>query len=262
MSRRLLPFVPASLSIVRVEPVTDAIVIHVAPRPTGTYCPGCSMPSRCHHGQYDRTLEDLPWQGRGVLLRLRLRRFLCLNAACPRRTFSENVEPVVRSHDRRSERLRDLQRHLGLALGGAPAARLARRLAMPVIRSGATVHPRVVRDWAMERRRASSDVLDALPRSVSAPLWQLPSINRTARLLQAEPSKLGELDRHFLNRLQVEAPELARSAALATRFADLVRRRSGESPEAWFTAASATLLARFAEGLRRDREALIFEAEA
>lgn len=494
MSRRLLPFVPASLSIVQVEPIADAIVIHVAPRSTGTSCPACSMPSRRHHGQYERTLADLPWQGRGVLLRLRLRRFLCLNAACPRRTFSESVEPVVRSHARRSERLRDLQRHLGLALGGAPAARLARRLAMPVsgdtllrlvraapvpdrpeprvvgidewawrrgrsygtmivdlerhtvidllpdrdaisvagwlrahpgieivardraeifaegvragapqaqqvldrfhllcnlglalhaivarhhaavrvagravfdraravvrtaataarpptalearkrvthahrhachaelkrlaaagasvagmarasgldrktvrrwlrreappiwqrrravptildphrdhlearwqagcrnaaelarelIRSGAAVHPRVVRDWAMKRRRASSDVLDALPRSVSAPLWQPPSINRTARLLQAEPSSLGELDRHFLDRLQVEAPELARSAALAMRFADLVRRRSGESPEAWFTAASATPLARFAEGLRRDREALI-----
>lgn len=132
MSRRLLPFVPASLSIVQVEPIADAIVIHVAPRSTGTSCPACSMPSRRHHGQYERTLADLPWQGRGVLLRLRLRRFLCLNAACPRRTFSESVEPVVRSHARRSERLRDLQRHLGLALGGAPAARLARRLAMPV----------------------------------------------------------------------------------------------------------------------------------
>lgn len=109
----------------------------------------------------------------------------------------------------------------------------------------------------MKRRRASSDVLDTLPRSVSAPLWQPPSINRTARLLQAEPSSLGELDPHFLDRLQVEAPELARSAALAMRVADLVRRRSGESPEAWFTAASATPLARFAEALRRDREALI-----
>ncbi|MEH3063233.1 MAG: hypothetical protein PGN33_10940 [Methylobacterium radiotolerans] len=38
--------------------------------------------------------------------------------------------------------------------------RNAAELARELIRSGAAVHPRVVRDWAMKRRRASSDVLD------------------------------------------------------------------------------------------------------
>lgn len=200
MSRRLLPFVPASLSIVRVEPVADVIVIHVAPRSAGTYCPECSMPSRRHHGQYELTLADLPWQGRGVLLRLRLRRFLCLNAACPRRTFSENVEPVVRSHARRSERLRDLQRHLGLALGGAPAARLARRLAMPV--SGDTLlhlvcvapvpdcpEPRVVGidEWAWRRGRSYETMIVDLERHTVVDLlpdWDAISV---AGWLRAHP---------------------------------------------------------------------------
>ncbi len=83
-----------------------------------------------------------------------------------------------------------------------------------------------------------------------------PSINRTAWLLQADPSTLVADDRRLLDRLQAEAPDLARSVAVATSFADLVRRRSGESLEAWLAAAAATLLAKFAAGLEQDREAL------
>jgi len=109
-------------------------------------------------------------------------------------------------------------------------------------------------DWAMRRRRASIDMMDATPGSTRAPPWRPPSINRTAWLLQADPSTRVADDRRFLDRLQVEAPDLAKSVAVATRFADLVRRRSGESLEAWF--AAATPLAKFAVGLERDRDAL------
>ena len=136
MPRRLLPFVPDHLSIVRVEPTSDPLVIRVTPRPAPTRCPACQRPACRRHGHYERTRADLPWQGRSVHLRLRfrlrLRRFRCPNATCPRRTFSETVDAVVQRYARRSERLRYFQRHLGLALGGAPAARLSRRLAMPV----------------------------------------------------------------------------------------------------------------------------------
>ncbi|MGU3480121.1 hypothetical protein ACLBX8_30955, partial [Methylobacterium sp. D48H] len=74
--------------------------------------------------------------------------------------------------------------------------------------------------------------------------------------LQADPSTLVADVRRFLDRLRVEAPDLARSAAVATRFADPVRRRSGESLEAWFAATAATPLTKFAAGLERDRDAL------
>ncbi|MFB0493572.1 transposase [Methylobacterium sp. OAE515] len=134
--------------------------------------------------------------------------------------------------------------------------RNAAEFARGLIRAGADIRPRVVRNWAMRRRRASTDVLDATPGSMSPPPWRPPSINRTARLLQADPSTLVSGDRHFLDRLPVEAPDLAKSVAVATRFADVAQRRSGESPEAWLTAAAATSLAKFAVGLERDRDAL------
>jgi transposase len=106
-------------------------VILTMTHPAPTLCPACRKPSRCH-GHYERTLADLPWQGRPVHLRVRLRRLVCRNQACPLRTFSESLPEVARPYARRSERLREVQRHLGLALGGEPAARLAQGLAMPV----------------------------------------------------------------------------------------------------------------------------------
>jgi transposase len=49
---------------------------------------------------------------------------------------------------------------------------------------------------------------------------------------------------------------LSRTVDLARRLADLLRRQSAESLEAWLDEASTTPLARFAAGLRRDVEAV------
>jgi transposase len=132
MPRRILPLVPERLAVVQVQRAPDHIVIVAVPRAASASCPACRAPSRRLHGYYERTLSDLPWQGRPVQLRVRLRRLACCNTACPRRTFGESVREIARPWARRCERLRDLQRYLGLALGGEAAARLAVRLAMPV----------------------------------------------------------------------------------------------------------------------------------
>lgn len=490
MARRLPPLVPDCLDVLHVRLGSDWIIILATVRPAPTLCPVCRMPSHRRHGHVERTLADLPWQGRPVRLRVRLRRLACRNPACPRRTFSERPPDVARPHARRSERLREVQRHLGLALGGAPAARLAQRLAMPAsadtlirlaraaplpsraaprvigldewawrrgrrygtmivdlernkvldllpdrdagsvagwlrrhpgveivardraevfaegaragapgaihvadrwhplrnlsvalqgvvaghhaairatsraianedtktarvkaaavrpptaaerrqqhrhaprrsrhaeltrlaaagasvsgmaralgmdrktVRSwlrrdgpplwrkpprpteldphrvylerrwregcrnaaelarelgrlGAGVRPRVVRDWAMKRRRAGADALDA---DAGPKLGgREPSLNRATRLLQADAGTLDGDDRRFVERLRADAPSLSRTVDLAKRLADLLRRRSAESLEAWLDEAGTTPLARFAAGLRRDVEAV------
>lgn len=106
------------------------------------------MPSRRIHSRYSRMLGDLPWQGRPVTLRVQARRFRCLNPACSRQTFAERLVDIAPVAARRTERLGDLQRCLGLpsgaipaatlleplgasALGGEAGTRLAERLAMP-----------------------------------------------------------------------------------------------------------------------------------
>ncbi|MFL7904490.1 hypothetical protein ACJ41P_25405 [Azospirillum argentinense] len=62
-----------------------------------------------------------------MILRLQLRRFLCMKAGCLKRTFAERLPGVVRPSARCSERLADIQRHVTLAPSGTP------ELAMSVV---------------------------------------------------------------------------------------------------------------------------------
>ncbi|MGU3546864.1 hypothetical protein [Methylobacterium sp. A52T] len=52
--------------------------------------------------------------------------------------------------------------------------RNAAELARGLIRVGVDIRPRVVRDWARKRRRASADVIDVTPALTSAPRWRPP----------------------------------------------------------------------------------------
>ncbi len=60
------------------------------------------------------------------------RRFYCDAVLCGRRIFTERFATgVLAPWGRRTTRLDDLVHHLGLALGGRPAASFARRLMVP-----------------------------------------------------------------------------------------------------------------------------------
>ena len=127
----LLSFVPRALEVIKVLPTTDQVTIEASPRSRVAECPSCGLVSRRVHSVYRRVLNDLPWQGRPVTIRVAARRFRCPNRACSRQTFAERLTGVMAVSSRRTGRLRDLQRHLALALGGQAGARLAARLAIP-----------------------------------------------------------------------------------------------------------------------------------
>jgi len=131
LTKRLLPLIPASLDVIQVLPTPDSITIIAASRAATAACPGCGQPSQRVHSTYGRRLQDLPWQGHAVELRVRARRFRCVEAACARQTFAELLPGTALRRAKRTCRLGDLQRHIALATGGEGGARLAQRLAMP-----------------------------------------------------------------------------------------------------------------------------------
>ena len=132
---RLLPE-GSPLHLVGWEETTTALSITVASTQPNACCPTCGIASGRVHSRYARSVADLPWGGRPVRFRLQVRRFRCLVVTCPRRIFVERLPGVVARSARRTARLTALVQVLGVAVGGRPGARLARRLGVPASPTG------------------------------------------------------------------------------------------------------------------------------
>ena len=171
-------------------------------------CPGCGTSSERIHSHYRRRLGDLPIAGRPVRLLVMARRFFCDAVLCGRRIFTERFDrDLLAPWARRTARLDYIVHHLGLALGGRPAASFARRLALPISndtllrvvrRRGSPrfVPPTVIGidDWAwrrnqrygtiicdLERRKTIALLPDREPATAQAWLSDQPQIAIVAR---------------------------------------------------------------------------------
>ena len=126
---------PAGLLIEAVTTEPDRLLITARSTALDAACPECGRRSGRVHSRYDRRLMDLPSLGRAVHLRVQVRRFRCATVTCPRMIFAEPLaDSVAPRGARRTVRLEGIVHHLGIALGGRPAAALARRLMLPVSR--------------------------------------------------------------------------------------------------------------------------------
>ena len=164
---------PAGLVIEKIELVDGELLITGHSRAEFSCCPDCRQPSRRIHSRYRRRLGDLPSHGRLVRIELSARRFRCGEPSCARQIFVERfAEDVAPTYARRTGRFESVVHHLGLALGGRPAAGLARRLLMPVSRDTLlrTVRRHAVRvsstptiigidDWAWKRGQRYGTVI-------------------------------------------------------------------------------------------------------
>jgi transposase len=122
---------PTRLRLTTLTVTTERIILDLTATQTSARCPTCAEEATHIHSHYQRTVADLPWASLPVQLQLHVRRFLCDNAVCPRLTFSEPLAEVVAPFARRSTRLADEQRRLGLDVGGELGARIAQRQGMP-----------------------------------------------------------------------------------------------------------------------------------
>ncbi|MFC9848542.1 ISL3 family transposase [Streptomyces sp. NPDC060223] len=98
-------------------------------------CPGCGCWSGRIHGSYLRFPRDLPTAGKFVVVSLRVRRFICEEEFCERKTFAEQVPGLTRRFGRRTERLRSTLVAVGLALAGRACARMTGAFTVPVSRN-------------------------------------------------------------------------------------------------------------------------------
>jgi transposase len=125
--------VPAGFIVDSVSSDESKIIIAVRNSSVSCVCPSCGTVSRHVHSRYRRRVTDLPLSGRRAELVILARRFRCDAVLCGRQIFTERfADGVLASSARRTARLDCIVHHLGLALGGRPAASFARRLMLPV----------------------------------------------------------------------------------------------------------------------------------
>ncbi len=118
---------PAGITILSVHPSATELVIRVACHAPSMPCPECHQPSTRIHGNYQRTVADLPCAGRNVLLMLTVRKFVCSTPTCPYKIFTERLPGLVESYGRMTPRLIALVQSLGVGAGGQLGTRQADR---------------------------------------------------------------------------------------------------------------------------------------
>src|SRR5713226_6362691 len=168
----LLFSLPEGIVISSVRSTTTEVVIHIACRRPCAACPLCQQPSERVHGQYGRTVADLPCAGRRVVLSLTVRKFVCGTPTCPRKIFTERLLDLVQSYARMTNRLREALVALGLAASAEVSERVAPALGMSVsaptllrrLRTVACPPPKSVRilgvdDWAWKKGQTYGTIL-------------------------------------------------------------------------------------------------------
>jgi transposase len=110
----------------------EGVVLEARAVSVGAVCPGCGTLSERVHGRYTRRLGDAALGGEPVMIRLLVRRFVCRESRCARKTFAEQIAGLTTPHARYTPLLRGMLARIAVALAGRPGARLARRLGMSV----------------------------------------------------------------------------------------------------------------------------------
>jgi transposase len=123
---------PEGMIIGQIEITQTQLTVEVISTQPCAPCPGCGNLSDSVHCQYQRTVHDVPCGGRNVVLRLRVRKFVCRSATCPCKVFAERPPDLVQPWARVSNRLLEELKAIGLAASAEVSERLAPRLGMKV----------------------------------------------------------------------------------------------------------------------------------
>ena len=130
-STALFPL-PEALEITSISDTPEEVVVRVTSHRTSSRCPLCGVSSSSIHSSYRRKPRDLPCAGRPIRLLLTVKKFVCRQAHCPRKIFTERLPDLIEVSSRLTKRLRSAVQEIGVATCGKGGERLASKLGIPL----------------------------------------------------------------------------------------------------------------------------------
>lgn len=127
-----LPFTLPGFIITRTRSEEAYLLVEATSTATSAICPNCQQISWHGHGWYPRRPQDLPCIGDSVYLELTVRRFRCLNPACPKKTFAECFPDWLPIYARRTIRLTNVLQQVGFEVSAESGRRILRWLKIKV----------------------------------------------------------------------------------------------------------------------------------
>lgn len=83
------------------------------------------------HSRDPRTITDVAFGGRSLVLKLLVRKWICPEASCSRKIFAERFPGLVQRSARMTDRLVKLLQAVGVMTNGADAAQIAQAFGVP-----------------------------------------------------------------------------------------------------------------------------------
>lgn len=122
---------PSALAVDDGQQSAAGLMVFLHVPPSTVLCPrggtaGSRFPSR-----ETRTVSDLPCGGQHLILKLRVRKWVCSCVSCSQRVFAEPFPGSVRKYARMTRRLINVLQSRGTTTNGADGAGVSSLLAMP-----------------------------------------------------------------------------------------------------------------------------------
>lgn len=112
----------------------DIIYLHAKSSRSDVLCPYCKSTSNKPHSHYQRSFQDLPIQGKKVIIVLENRKMFCNNPKCGHKTFAETFN-FLSPKAKKSNRLKDEIINISLNVSSVTASDILRNRTVDVGKS-------------------------------------------------------------------------------------------------------------------------------
>ena len=134
MEQFIIKSLDSTLECVEVEINETQIIMEIESTRDVLECPYCGAASGKIHSKYQRRIQDLPVQGKQVMLVLNTRKIFCQNPECMHKTFSEKFD-FVSSRGKKTKRLEERILITSIKLSSISASALLKKDGITISKS-------------------------------------------------------------------------------------------------------------------------------